>query len=120
VRKDETRREAATEADFYVAPEGKDTNPGTRVSPFATLARARDALRKKVPAGITSDILILIRGGTCQQIETPTFGPGDSDTEKFSITFAASPGEKVVLSRRTEDYRMEERPEARTLAWGRR
>lgn len=32
-------------ADFVVAPGGSDGNPGTRARPFATLARARDALR---------------------------------------------------------------------------
>ena len=42
------------EADFYVAAEGKDTNPGTAAAPFATLARARDAVREKVAAGLTA------------------------------------------------------------------
>jgi len=39
-----------TKADFYVAPYGDDNNPGTEQKPFATLARARDAvceLKKK-------------------------------------------------------------------------
>lgn len=32
---------AAVRADFYVAPDGKDANPGDATAPFATLARAR-------------------------------------------------------------------------------
>ena len=32
--------------DFYVAPAGRDTNPGTPELPFATLERARDAARQ--------------------------------------------------------------------------
>jgi len=32
-------------ADFYVATNGSDTNPGTEARPFATLERARDEAR---------------------------------------------------------------------------
>jgi hypothetical protein len=85
-------------ADFYIAPNGIDSNPGTAAAPFATLARARDAVRKKAASGLTSDVLVLIRGGIYQQSETITFGPEDSGTDKVSITYAASPGEKVILS----------------------
>src|SRR2546427_10923514 len=31
-------------ADFYVASNGNDSNPGTQPKPFATLERARDAI----------------------------------------------------------------------------
>jgi hypothetical protein len=86
------------QADYVVATDGKGANPGTAAAPFATLAGARDAVRKKVAAGLTKDILVLIRGGTYPQTEAVTFGPEDSGTEKFSITYAAAPGEKVVLS----------------------
>ncbi|MFA6543519.1 MAG: right-handed parallel beta-helix repeat-containing protein [Limisphaerales bacterium] len=36
---------AAAAADFHVAPNGNDTNPGTQAKPFATLSAARDAAR---------------------------------------------------------------------------
>ena len=85
-------------ADFYVAPDGRDTDPGTLDKPFATLARARDAVRTKLAAGLAADVLVLIRGGAYQQTETLAFGPEDSGTEKHSVTYAAYPGEKVVLS----------------------
>ena len=77
---------------------GNDSNPGTAAAPFATLARARDAVRRQVAGGLTHDLLVLIRGGTYQQPRTLTFGPQDSATEKHSITYAAYPGEKVVVS----------------------
>lgn len=35
----------ASAATFYVSPDGKDANPGTASSPFATVAKARDASR---------------------------------------------------------------------------
>jgi hypothetical protein len=34
-------------ADFFVAPGGDDGNPGTAERPFATLARAQQALRAR-------------------------------------------------------------------------
>jgi len=36
-------------AEFHVAPEGNDANPGTRNAPFATLEAARDAVRNLKP-----------------------------------------------------------------------
>ena len=32
-------------AEFHIAPQGDDRNPGTPEQPFATLTRARDAAR---------------------------------------------------------------------------
>jgi len=84
--------------DFTVAVSGKDGNPGTAKAPFATLARAREAVREKIKEGLAKNLVVEIRGGTYPVTETLTFGPDDSGTEKFSITYAATPGEKVVLS----------------------
>ncbi|MFW6162722.1 MAG: hypothetical protein ACODAJ_08110, partial [Planctomycetota bacterium] len=42
-------------ADFVVATDGDDANPGTRRRPFATLARARDAVRERIGAGLERD-----------------------------------------------------------------
>ena len=66
--------------------------------PFATIARARDEVRNKVAAGLTRDLLVLIRGGTYEQAATLAFGPKDSGTEKCSITYSAYPGEEVIVS----------------------
>jgi hypothetical protein len=85
-------------ADFHVASGGKDSNDGTAAAPFATMARARDAVRSKVAAGLTGDALVLIHGGVYSQTETLTFGPEDSGTANYSITYAAAPGEQVILS----------------------
>jgi len=85
-------------AEFHVAPDGLDANLGTAAAPFATLERARQAVRGKIKEGLAKDIVVEIRGGTYPVTETLTFGPEDSGTEKFSITYAAAPGELVVLS----------------------
>src|ERR1035437_3676244 len=43
---------AANAAEFYVAPNGRDENPGTKGQPFATLQRARDEIRKLIAKGL--------------------------------------------------------------------
>ena len=43
--------QAAIAAEFHIAPKGADTNPGTREKPLATLAAARDSIRKLKKAG---------------------------------------------------------------------
>ena len=87
----------AARADFYVAPDGDDTGPGTLGSPFATLARARDAVRKRMAAGLTRDVRVLLRGGTYYVPEGVAFGPEDSGTAEHAVTYAAYPGEVPVL-----------------------
>ena len=88
--------------DFYVAPGpvGSDAAdcPGTKDRPFATLARARDAVRALVAAGLNKDVLVSIRGETYELDAPLAFGPLDSGTKEHSITYAAAPGEKVVIS----------------------
>ena len=89
---------AAQAADFYVAPDGDDANPGTQQQPFATLARARDAVRPLVAKGLDRNVTVLIRGGTYRITEPVAFGPEDSGTDRFSITYAACENEKPVTS----------------------
>jgi hypothetical protein len=90
--------ETSTSGDFYVAAGGSDDNAGTIDEPFATLARARDAVRKRIASGLKGDVTVLIRGGTYELSETLTFGPEDSGTDEHAVTYAAYPGEQVVIS----------------------
>lgn len=85
-------------AEFFVAPSGDDSNPGTQHRPFATLIRARDAVRGEIAAGLKADVTVLIRGGTYRLDETIVFGLDDSGTKDHSITYTAFPGEKPVFS----------------------
>ena len=56
--------ETSTSGDFYVAAGGSDDNAGTIDEPFATLARARDGVRKR-KAGKASGgrSVVSVRGG---------------------------------------------------------
>ncbi len=96
---------AAAKADFYVSDNGSDEWSGTLASPaagetdgpFATLERARDAVRDLKKCKST-DIVVLVRGGTYQLEETVVFGLEDSGAGDSTITYAAYPGEKPVFS----------------------
>jgi hypothetical protein len=85
-------------ADFCVAPGGSDSNPGTPERPFASIARAKEAVRRRIAAGLNADVKVVLRGGVYTLTEPVLFGPEDSGTEKHAITYAAHPGEQVVLS----------------------
>lgn len=85
-------------AQFYVAPNGRDDNPGNKGRPFATLQRARDEVRKRIAAGLTTNVIVWIRGGTYTLRDTLVFGPQDSGTDQYSITYQAAPGEEPILT----------------------
>ena len=80
---------------FHVSPQGRDDGPGTLADPFATLDRARRAVR-----ALKSDkpVTVLLRGGTYALRLPVVFGSDDSGTEQAPITYAAYPGEKPILS----------------------
>ena len=92
------RLTAGPSADFLVAPNGRDTGAGTAEAPFATLARARDAvraLRRQRPEGT---VTVLVRGGI-YRLQTPIeFTPEDSGTAAGKTIYAAWPGERPVFS----------------------
>ena len=76
--------------------------------------------------GLDRNWRVLVRGGTYPQPGTLVFGPEDSGTERYSITYAAAPGEKVVLDggRRITDWKKgegeiwrAELPEVKTGKW---
>jgi len=74
-------------ADFYVAPMGDDSNPGTKDKPFKTLTKARDSLRHSDDSD-----RVIIREGIYQLTDTFELGKQDSNT-----TFMAAPGETVRI-----------------------
>ncbi|WP_444794557.1 right-handed parallel beta-helix repeat-containing protein [Saccharicrinis sp. GN24d3] len=93
------------QADFYVSPNGSDSWSGTLAEPnsegtdgpFATLDRARDAVRE-LKQHKTKDILVHIREGNYQVKETIVFGLEDSGEGESTITYAAYSGEKPIFS----------------------
>lgn len=82
---------------FYISPGGDDASNGTEDEPFATLSRARDAVRE-LKKTETNDITVEIRGGRYSIPDTLVFGLEDSAAEGQTITYAAAEGEQPVLS----------------------
>ncbi|MBD3322507.1 MAG: T9SS type A sorting domain-containing protein [Chitinivibrionales bacterium] len=74
---------------YYVAPDGDDGNSGTEESPFATLHKARDALRS---AG-DGEKIVIVRGGNYFLESTLTFTEEDNGTEQNPVIFKNYPGE---------------------------
>ena len=95
--------------DLYVATNGRDDWSGTLPEPnaagtdgpFASLARARDAVRqlKAEAAGqLPMPVQVQIRGGTYYLEEPLVLGPEDSGTWDCRVRYTAYPGEEPILS----------------------
>ena len=83
-------------ADFYVATDGRDENPGTWAEPFATLDRAREVVRRARATGRDGALTVLLRGGVYYIDETVVFDTADSSVA--GTTYAGYPGETPILS----------------------
>lgn len=84
----------ALAAEYYVAPDGDDSNPGSMSQPFASLQKGHDVAE----AGDT----VWIRGGTYQVVTPRTAGAGIALTKSGTsdanrIRFFAYPGERPVF-----------------------
>jgi hypothetical protein len=93
-----TAGEPPVVSQFFVSSAGYDANPGTQEKPFASLKRAQDAVRQLVASGLRGDLKVLIRQGFYELSEPLVFGPEDSGSEQFAISYAAEPGGNVILS----------------------
>jgi len=91
---------AAAPLTLHVAANGNDKAAGTEKAPYATLTRARDAIRaakqaKKLPA---DGARVLIHNGIYRLNGPLTLGPADSGTAAGPIVYAAAPGAKPIIS----------------------
>ncbi|MBM3493902.1 MAG: hypothetical protein FJX72_06215 [Armatimonadetes bacterium] len=84
---------------YHVAPNGSDANPGSVSRPFATIERARDAVRKQAAArSAHRPVTVLLRGGIHRLRATLGFGKADSGRSGAPVTFRAYPGERPVVT----------------------
>jgi parallel beta-helix repeat protein len=83
--------------DFHVSLSGNDNNPGTRAKPFATLDRARLAVRD-LKNSKKGDILVGLHGGTYLLRSTIVFTLADSGSDTQKITYEAVGDGDVVFS----------------------
>lgn len=94
-------------ADFYVAPSGNDQwsgrlpapNDQKTDGPFATLARARDAVRQlRGSSSPDRPVAVLLRGGVYRFEQPLVLRPEDSGTAASPTVYQAYPNEKPILS----------------------
>ncbi len=82
-------------ADYFVSPQGRDDQPGTRDQPFASLKRAQQAAR--LAAG-REPVTVFLRAGTYYLTEPVVFTPEDSGTREAPVKYQAWGEEPVVIS----------------------
>ncbi len=82
-------------ADFFVAPEGQDGNPGTAAEPFASPARAQQAARRV--AGREA-VTVWLRAGTYPLAQPLVFEASDSGAPGRVVTYRAEGDGPVILS----------------------
>jgi len=90
---------SAQAAEFYVAPNGRDDALGTKQAPFATIARARDAVRSLRAGKPASEaVTVYLREGIYFLPQTLEFGPDDSGSEQFPVVYTSAANERAVVS----------------------
>ena len=79
-----------------VAPQGRDSAPGTAAEPVATLRQAQELARQERVAG--KAVQVIVHGGTYYLPETLVFTPADGGTTEAPVVWRASDGETPILS----------------------
>ena len=79
--------EAESVAAFYIAENGSDTGSGSIAEPFASLTKARDAMRAS-----STVKTVYLRGGTYNVSQMLTLTAADS-----GVTWSSYPGEKAII-----------------------
>lgn len=88
----------ASAADFYLSPDGDDAHPGTQAEPFASLERARQAVRT-VNGAMTGDIVVQLAPGDYPTTSPVIFGAEDSGMNGHRVIYraAGAPGSARLI-----------------------
>lgn len=88
----------AGETRFHVSTSGLDGGPGTAERPFATPARARDAIREARSRGDPGPFVVELAGGLHELSAPLVLSAEDSGTAEAPVTWRSQPGGRAVLS----------------------
>jgi len=82
-----------------VSASGDDASPGTVDRPLASLAGARDAVRKlRAAGGVDGTVRVLIADGEYALREPVFFTPEDGGTPESPVVYEAAPGAKPLFT----------------------
>jgi len=86
---------------FHVSPNGSDSGDGSESKPFATMERARDAIRalKKTRGGTlpVGGVRVVIHGGVYPVKQTFTLAAEDSGSPDAPVVYQAKAGETPIF-----------------------
>ncbi len=89
---------AAATTRIWVSPRGDNADPGTKAAPLRTLAAAQRAARRGVRAQPSSDVVVLLRGGTYRLKEPLRMSGRDSGRRGHTVAYRAYDGERPLVS----------------------
>ncbi len=90
---------AAERVTFHVQPAGDDAGPGSAAQPFATLERARDAVRAAKSAGpLTGGAEVVLHAGRYSPRPKFVLTAADSGLDGAPVVYTAAPGAEVSIT----------------------
>ncbi len=85
-------------AELHVAPNGNDDNPGTKTAPFATLERARNAIRiLKTKGPLKEAMHVVVADGRYQLTKPFVLTSDDTGTTDAPISYEAARDAKPIF-----------------------
>jgi len=81
---------------FYVSPVGNDEGTGAYNSPFKTVERAKEEVRRYT-SEMTADIAVVLRGGEYYQYQTLKFTAEDNGKNGFDVVYMGYPNETASI-----------------------
>ena len=83
---------------LFVAPTNDLSGDGSENAPFGSIEQAKSAVRTLLKKRQSTEIVVILRGGTFPIAKTLIFGPEDTPDGIASVTYRAQQGETPVLS----------------------
>ncbi len=85
-------------AEVWVGPEGTDANPGTAARPFATLEKARDAVRGLKARGLRGAVAVRIKPGNYRRTQTFALSACDSGEAAAPVVYRTEQKGTAIFS----------------------
>ena len=90
---------AAQSVQYFVAPDGRDENPGTKENPFASLQQAREAVRlyKQRQGSLVDTTFVWLREGVYHMDTAFVLDSRDAGLPGAPVVYRAYAGERAIV-----------------------